>query len=344
MKWALTTVLVLAMAASASYPRLATLGGDPRLMLEDYVEMWAYPGTISDYEFATGQSDGTGDSDGWFGLVKNFDGSTLGVTINHGNMLEVLYHPGTWGMIAGLDYDKATAFAESIEVTTKDISLDANWGTDIGMFGDYSDLAIGVGYSKNTTTTGEDPEQGDSRIEFGASVRGHRDAFINLFPIISAGVQMSTLIDGDDDTEDAKSTSISIDLGAGHNHFVAPQTAVVVGVYTGVVSTSYSGDAYENWDSRMHVIIPRITGGIEQYVGKWITFRAGATSHTEYDKQGDVNSFSTDFSTDFGIGLHWENFTVDATITEGFLHDGPYMIGGDGENGFMSTLAATYTF
>ncbi len=343
MKWALATVLAVTMIASASYPRLTTLGGDSRLMLNDYVEMWAYPGTISGYEFATGQSDNEGSTDGWFGLVKNFEGTTFGLTINHGDMLEVLYHPGSWGLIVGLDYEKATEVEEGVETTNKDLGFDAAWGTEVGLFGDYSDLALGFGYGKTTEAIAEDPEVGTSNLNVGASVRGHHDAFINLFPIISAGVQMNTVLDGDDDTADAKATTISIDFGAGHNHMVAPKTAIIVGVYTGVESTSYSGDAYEGWDSRMHIIIPRITGGIEQQVGKWIAFRAGATSHTEYDSQGDVNSFSTDFNTNFGVGFMWENFTLDATIGESFLHDGPYMIGGT-SNGFMSQIAATYTF
>lgn len=342
MKAALFMVLVLTIAAFASYPRLATLGGDSRLMLEDYVEMWAYPGTISEYEFATGQSDGTSDVDGWFGLIKNFDGTTFGATVNHGSMLEVLYHPGNWGLIVGVDFEKTSDPAESLEV--KDMAFDADWGTEVGMFGDYSDLAIGVGYGKNTTAIGEAPETGNGSLGFGASIRGHRDGLINLFPVISAGVDIQTVIDGDDDTEDAKATTISIDFGAGHNHMVGPKTTIVVGFFGGVTSTSYSGDAYEGWDSRMHVIIPRITGGVEQQIGRWIAFRAGVSSVTDYDSQGDTSSFTTDYSTDFGVGFTWENFALDATITEGFLHDGPYMIGGDGGNGFMSELAATYTF
>ncbi len=344
MKLATTMALVIALAVSASYPRLVTLGGDARLMLDDYVEMWAYPGVISDYQFATGQSDSpSAYEDGWFGLVKNFQGTTLGVTINHGDMIEVLYHPGAWGIIVGLDYDKATMVVESLEVTEKAMGFDVAWGTDVAFFGDYSDLALGFGYDKETESVGENPEVGESMFMAGGSVRGHQDGFINLFPVISAALTMTTEIDGDEDTEDGKITEIMFDLGAAHNHMVAPKTQIIVGIFGGVSSTSYGGDPYEGADGQMAITIPRITGGIEQQVGKWICLRAGATSDTEYWSQGDSNSFSTSFNTNFGIGLMWDNFTLDGTIGEEFLHDGPYMVGGT-SNGFMGQLAATYTF
>ena len=93
----------------------------------------------------------------------------------------------------------------------------------------------------------------------------------------------------------------------------------------------------------MWIEIPRVTGGVEQEIGKWLIFRAGAASVSEYYSTGDFNQFTSGFETNFGVGLHWDNFIMDATITEGFLHDGPYMVGGT-DNGFMGSLAATYNF
>lgn len=340
MKLAMIAALALVAAVSASYPRLTTLGGDARLMLSDYTEMWAYPGTVSDYQFATGQSD-TPESmeDGWFGLVKNFAGTTLGVTVNHGDMLEVLYHPGNWGLIVGLDYEKATIDSNT---SAKEMGIDLAWGTEMGWFGDYNDLALGFGYMTADSTIG-DVSFGPTEFNLGGSVRGHQDGFINLFPIITAGYNSYEYDDGDDDTANEKETTIAFDLGAGHNHMVAPKTCVIVGIYGGVASTSYSGEIGDNIDGRMDITIPRITGGVEQMLGKWLYVRAGATSNTVYESQGDTNYFSTDFNTNFGIGITFDNFILDATIGEDFLHDGPYMVGGVG-NGFMGQVAATYNF
>lgn len=339
MKLALTAMLAFALAVSASYPRLDVLGGDARLFMNDMVEMWAFPGTISDYQFAYGQSDTPNNSDGWFGLVKHFGGTTLGVTINHGDMLEVLYHPGNWGLIVGIDYAKETIDSVTSNSQT---GIDLAWGTEVGMFGDYSDLAIGLGYSKDEETAGE-VSMGPSDINFGATIRGHQDSFINLWPIISAGVDMYTMDDGDEDTANEKETSIMFEVGAGHNHMVAPKTCVIVGIYGGVESTSYSGEMGDEMDGQMAITIPRITGGVEQGIGKFFVFRAGASSETVYASQGDTNSFSTGFETDFGIGLHWDNFELDAVVSEGFLHAGPHLVGGV-SNGFMQQLSATYTF
>jgi hypothetical protein len=344
MKLALIAVLALAIAVSASYPRLTVLGGDARLMISDYTEMWAYPGTISGYQFVTGESDNAGNTDGWFGMVRDFDGTTFGATINHGDMLEVLVHPGNWGLIVGIDYEKATVeMPDTTFATQKTTGFDAAWGTDMSMFGDYSDFAIGFGYDKYSTTIADVDAGGTSDISAGASVRGHQDAFFNLFPIISAGLDMYEEDDGDDATANEKETSIMFDLGAGYNHMIAPKTCLVMGAFGGVESVSFSGELGDLADGQMYITIPRITGGVEQMIGKFFVLRAGATSETQYYSSGDYNSFLTDFNTNFGIGLKWDNFTMDATIGEDFLHAGPYVVGGE-SNGFLGQLAATYTF
>jgi hypothetical protein len=162
---------------------------------------------------------------------------------------------------------------------------------------------------------------------------------MNLFPIISAGVDMYSEEPGD---AEYSATTISLDFGAGHNKMIAQKTNLVFGVFAGLQSTSFGGD-YEDADSQMDIYIPRITGGVEQMVGKWLVFRAGATSENVYYSSGDFNQFSTSFSTHFGVGLHWDNFTLDGTIGEDFLHNGPYMVGGE-SNGFLGSVAATYTF
>ncbi len=212
------------------------------------------------------------------------------------------------------------------------------WGTDIALFGDYTDLALGFGYNKDSEDI-EDVNPYTSGLNVGGSLRGHQDAFFNLFPIISAGFSQDG--SGNDDTDESIST-VSFDLGAGHNHMIAPKTQFVMGAFVGVTSISYGGD-YEDMDSQMRITIPRITGGVEQSIGKWFILRAGATSNTEYWSSGDSNELTTDFTTNFGIGLKWDNFCLDATIGEDFLHDGPYMVGGV-DNGFMSHVAATYNF
>jgi len=332
---------LLAVAAFASDPRLTVLGGDARLLVNDYLEMWAYPGVIGDYEFVTGGSETAGSvSDGWFGIVDGLGGNTYGVTVNHNDYShEVLFSPGGWGAIVSLDFNK---FAPTDSTTEKDMRFGVAWGTDVPFLSDYSDLAIAAGID-NSSIDFNDDDWSSQDINFGASLRGHGDDFFNLFPIISAGMNMhnvNTFVDSSFSV-----TDVTFDVGAGRNKKVGDNTNLVLGVFSGVQSTSYSGDYPENGtpDSEMWIEIPRITGGVEQEVGKWVVFRAGAVSTTNYYARGDFNQFTTNFDTNFGVGLHWDNFIVDATINEGFLHDGPYMVGGNA-NGFMGSLAATYNF
>lgn len=337
MRKVLVILALLAVAAFASDPRLTVLGGDARLLVNDYLEMWAYPGVIGDYECVTGGSESGGDvTDGWFGIVDHFGDNTYGVTINHNDYShKVLFSPGNWGAILSMDFDKYP----DEDATVKEMAIGAAWGTDVSLLADYSDLALMVGYDKYSVDSLE-VETSETDIMFGASLRGHGNDFFNLFPIISAGVEMYT----DDQGEDMnfKTTLVAFDFGAGHNKKVADKTNLVMGAFAGLESVSYGGD-FGDVDSQMWISVPTLTAGVEQEIGKWLIFRAGGVSETQYYSSGDFNQFSNSFETNFGVGMHWDNFVMDATIGEGFLHDGPYMVGGVG-NGFMGSLAATYNF
>ncbi|MCK5133266.1 MAG: hypothetical protein KAR40_14075 [Candidatus Sabulitectum sp.] len=336
MRKLLIILALLAVAAFASDPRLTVLGGDARLLVNDYLEMWAYPGTIGDYEFVTGTSQSANVGDGWFGIVDDFGGNTYGLTINHNTYEhEILFSPGGWGAILSMDFNK---YAPN-DTTRKDIEIGVAWGTDVPLFGDYSDLSFAVAYDKMSQDV-DTVETGTSDIDFAASLRGHGDDFFNLFPIITMGVNINT----NEMTVDLslQTTKFILDFGAGHNKKVADRTNLVFGVFTGLESRSFGGD-YVDEDSQMWITIPKITGGVEQEIGKWLIFRAGAVSNTRYYSKGDFNDFLTGYTTNFGFGMHWDNFAMDATISEGFLHSGPHMVGGNA-NGFMGSLAATYNF
>lgn len=339
MKKATLVLALLAVAALASDPRLMVLGNDARLLNNDYLEMWAYPGTVGDYEFVTGSSNNPGgNADGWFGMTKDFGGQTFGVTVNHsGYSHEVLYSPGGWGAILSLNYDKYYNVEENYET---EMAIGLAWGTDIDLFGNYSDLALGLTYEDDSEDI-EDVNPYETELGFGAGVRGHQDDFFNLFPIINVSYNQFAV--GDDDMEQTMS-DIMFDFGAGHNAMIAEKTNLISGAFVGVMSRSYGGDGNEDVDSDMYIYIPSLKGGVEQEVSHWLTFRAGAQSYTTYHSSGDDNDLTTSYGTYFGLGFNWSNFTLDGTITDGFLHDGPYLMGGDGSNGFLSTVAATYTF
>lgn len=338
MKKVLLVLAVISVAAFASDPRLTVLGGDARLLVNDYLEIWAFPGLISDYNFVTGSSQTAAVGDGWFGVVDEFGGSTYGVAINHdGYEHEVLYNPGDWGVILSMDFNK---FASDSVTTRKDTEIALAFGTDVPLFSNYSDLAIEVAFDKAAFSMYDSVDTNLTNLSFGATLRGHGDGFLNLFPIVSAGMEMET----NEMTVDVslQETYFMVDFGGAHNKKVADKTNLVFGVFGELDLLSYGGD-YVDVDSDMWITVPRITGGVEQEIGKWLVFRAGAISETIYYAKGDFNTLGTNYTTNFGIGMHWDNFMMDATISEGFLHSGPYMLGGNA-NGFMGSLAATYNF
>jgi hypothetical protein len=351
MRLALTAFLVIAVAAFASDPRLYVVTGDARLLTDDYTEIWAYPGTMVNYEFATLTNEGsTGNwGPGWGGIVMNNGGITWGVTHNHyGKLAEVLYHTGSFGLIVGLDYESYTVDPDSGESwDTSVIDFDVAFGTEFDLFGDYTDFAIGAGYGKEDT--GDSLETTYTLLDAGASVRGHGDGFFNLFPVISVGFaqdKTETTVAGT--TDDYTITMITFDVGAGKNFMFAPKTHIVTGVFAGLQNYSFSSSVagFES-DGDMFIDIPYFKFGIEQYIGKWLVARAGGQSRTTIASI-DMGTWTekdidTEITTSFGIGLFWDNFMLDAVISDDFVHAGPYMIGGE-DNGFMGNIAAVYNF
>jgi len=353
------TVCVLAVLVGAGFaidgPRLNVLTGDARLMLDDFSEIWAYPGTMAKYQFGIVTSEQPNDESGeyglgWFGGVMDVDGVTWGATHNHdGNLLEVLYHGGSYGLIVGVNYASTPAdTAGEAPVIGEDATgFNVEFGTDIDLFGDYTDLAIGAGYGSLETSDVEYTLTKNTDLSLGASVRGHQDALFNLFPIISAGFSQTKNELYDDEGDVASSlteSTISLDFGAGINKMYAPNTQVVFGAFMGLSNTSYSVDEGDAPDSDMSLDILDLDASVEQHLLRWLALRGGASSVTSYSKTGDADAtIGTSINSRFGLGLEIGNFTIDADITQSFLHDGPYVVSGN-TNDFLGNIACTYEF
>jgi len=349
------TVCVLAVLVGAGLaidgPRLSNLTGDARLMLDDFSEIWAYPGTMAKYQFGIVTSEYPNDettSDfglGWFGGVMDIDGVTWGATHNHnGNLLEVLYHGGSYGLIVGVDYSSMPADSETEGADV--MGFDASFGTDIDLFGDYTDLAISAGYGSEEGKDVEFTLYKDTDLMLGASVRGHMDGLFNLFPIISAGFSQlkNEYYDEGDFAGSTTSSTISLDFGAGINKMYAPNTQVVFGAFMGLSNTSFSVDEGDAPDSNMKLDILDLKASVEQHLFRWLAFRGGANSVTSYDKTGDADAtIGTSLNSQFGLGIEIGNFTIDAGIAQNFLHHGPWLISGQ-SNDFLGNIACTYEF
>ena len=351
-----TLFLLAALVVVSSAGVIGTFGGDARLFIDNPDVIFAYPGTIGNFQFARVTSTSEYDL-GYFGGLMDIDGTTWGGLHNHdGYMLSVLYHGGAFGIIAEVDYasdPEGTYYVEGEPITAKidNMAIDLTFGMEMDLIGDYTDIAVGVSYAApkatqtvtdstgTTENTFEDPEMG-----FDISLRGHDEgALFNLFPIISFGYatdgSKQTFVDSV--IYDESETLITFSAGAGMNKMLADNTHFIAGLFLNFEQISSS---VLNSDATMSIDILDFHGGIDQQVLGWLSLRAGLTAVTNYEKQGDVDAtIATDFTSDFGLGFNVANWTLDATIAEDFLHYGPNAISGyEGE--LLGEIELTYTF
>lgn len=343
MRTGIISLILLIAFSYASDPRLTVLTADARLLLNDFNEMWAFPGTINKYQFCSISSiavEEMGDSSekwklGWFGGVINSRGTSWGAVYNHNkHILEVLYNPGSFGIIVGVDYiENEAAGYGPLECIKDQHSFSASFGTGLAFPFEYSDISLGAEYFSVKYTSAETSTK-TTELQFNASLRGHMDhAFFNMFPVISADysrvdIQDSVIV-----------TTVSADLGIATNRMIAPETRLIAGAFIGVNNSSP-----EDGDNTLILDLIHIKAGIEQRISRWLLLRAGAVSLTNRFKDGEKDAVvTTRVSSRFGLGFEISNFSLDAGISEGFLHNGPYMISGNAE-GFLGSLSCTYCF
>lgn len=341
MRTGIIMLVFLSVFSHSSDPRMKVLTDDARLLLNDFNEIWAFPGTINKYQFCSISSitdEGNGNEKwqlGWFGGVINSGGTSWGAVYNRDeHILEVLFNPGSFGIIVGVDYleNEAEGFGP-MEITKDQYSISGCFGTGLAFPFEYSDISLGGEYNSLELTAAETSSK-TTDLQFNASLRGHMDhAFFNLFPVISADfsrvdIQDSTII-----------TSISADVGIAANRMIAQETRLIAGAFIGVCNSSP-----EDGDNMLILNLIHIKAGIEQRVNSWLLLRAGAVSITNRSEEGEEDAVvSTRISSRFGLGFEISNFSLDAGISEGFLHNGPYMISGSPE-GFLGNLSCTYYF
>ncbi len=345
MRFTLVLLTVLVVASFANV--LGTYGGDARLFIDNPDVIFAYPGTIGNFQFARVTST-SGYTLGYFGGLMDIDGATWGGLHNHnGNMLSVLYHGGDFGIIAEVDYSTATIADTVGSLKDDNMAIALTFGMEMDLIGDYTDIAVGINYAspKGTLTVGdvetvtEEPVMG-----FGVSLRGHDEgALFNLFPIISVGYVSDGLKLTYDDsvTYDESETVISFSAGAGMNKMLADDTHFIAGVF---LNFRQEASSVEDSDAKMSIDIIDCHGGIKQQLISWLSLRAGLTAVTNYTKEGDADAdIGTAFTSDFGLGFNLANWSLEATIAEDFLHYGPNAISGyEGE--LLGEIELTYTF
>lgn len=157
--------------------------------------------------------------------------------------------------------------------------------------------------------------------------------------------------------ETITSSGLSIDPGIGLNHWLTKDVLVIVAASCGILTGKHTSsetvkdktDTSEG--SYTRITLPKLELGLEAYLAKWFTIRAGINKSYYYDsvKQEDFSKddelkrshLDSYFAYHFGVGLQFSKFTIDWEIRDDLLWNAPYIVTGK-ESNFASSLSLKF--
>ncbi len=141
-------------------------------------------------------------------------------------------------------------------------------------------------------------------------------------------------------------------IGIGMNYKISESNMVILGIEVFGIS-KLSEDIKEGSERTMTTrTLPGLYLGVESNIKSWLIGRLGAAQvHQQYitttkPQQGseiEESFYSSEFKLTFGMALIFGSFTLDASINEGILFDGPNIISGSNE-ALSNQLSITYQF
>lgn len=102
----------------------------------------------------------------------------------------------------------------------------------------------------------------------------------------------------------------------------------------------------DNYNDVSVTWLPTLFGSLEWDIKSWLTGRVGCQQAMRMEKAGDnLDVNSADFLYGLGVGVHFNNFDVDATLNQNFPFTGGYFISGESTSGTMfGRITADYHF
>ena len=175
--------------------------------------------------------------------------------------------------------------------------------------------------------------------------------------MVSAKATCTYLTKTDDRVEDTYNC-FSIDPGIGYNHWLTEEVLVIAAVSCGF-HTAKSKESYVYSDTTItydgnytKITLPKLELGLEAYLAKWLTLRAGINKeYYYYSSKGDecckddvkVSYYSSYFDYAFGVGLTFGKWTIDWEICDDLLWNAPYIVTGN-ESDFACSFTVKYAF
>ncbi|MDP8314798.1 MAG: hypothetical protein RAP70_06960 [Candidatus Celaenobacter antarcticus] len=154
------------------------------------------------------------------------------------------------------------------------------------------------------------------------------------------------------------SSKLSAYPGIGLNYRINNNILVIAAASCGVVLTKTTRSAKDEVNKGTRegnftkFILPKVELGLETYLTKWFTFRAGIKKTFYYDSEKYVLSkdaesklsyLDSDFSYSFGIGLQFGKYSIDWQIYDDLLWNAPFIVTGK-ESRFASSLSMKFCF
>ncbi len=358
-------ILLLASCVSASPVRVATLGGDSRLLL-DSSNLYHYPALVRQLAHVDVEL-----FDDWVGIAVPI-GSHHGMALmlnrpdevqqeisaylqSTGSRLLRSLRPTPWldaiyglqlrpGLSLGLglryDYDVRDRGIDEASVSR----WDSRFGIALGSGHRRLDGTLQLGRVTLVDGSAGTPHEESARNGYGFDLRGRWSLSDDVMLLPSVLWRRSTYGLATDWQQDEELRgALSLNVRPAPN-LLGIVSIVVAGHWQ---RADVSGDGRAASESRRW-LLPGIVAGGEIQLGS-LQFRLGARHESvvnEVDEPTGVDlSFATGLATDVGIGLEFGDFVIDGMLQKDFLRDGPHFLGGSSRGGgLLTTLSILYRF
>ena len=235
------------------------------------------------------------------------------------------------------------------------LSVKASFGTEVG--GGVIGIPIWVTMnSASSETTNADNEtaimEATGGMEIGGCVRGFFPVYDELtvvprvhFTSFSYGTKHSPVTG--DPVESGDYSLMTLSLGCGANYEVGDDGVISVGAAFGMVNEKDERDTSDVVEKSI-MRLPEVTVAAEIPATDWLILRGGVTKYfgTETTDSGGVESVESysEMGGAFvsaGCGVLLDDFTLDMTVSESHLFEGPYIVSGIADN-IALRLSVTY--
>lgn len=372
----LTLVLLLSVIVTdinATETRVITLGG-VGYFIKDNSNVFVFPGAISLYQdqFIAELRTKNTTSTYTVGTHLGFDNkSVIGIYLNRpilvtptaGVFQQVILNNSTdllFGMPFGV-YDIGARFSFGFDGFEDDMG-DTDTSNDVKESASY--MSLGAGVSNETMDIGFSfdlpsmkREVGDNDVTWGGTGIGINARMfmgnpMKLVPLFVFNTGSASFEYGAGDST-IDYSNMMLGFGAGINYQINEESMLILGFEAFSINKSIEEDKLaQDKLTTTTTTMPGIYMGAESKLSKWLTARIGAAQvfQTTVDKsklgsnpETKQTSKASNYDVTFGLGINYGDLTLDLSINEGLIFDGPNFISGTTER-VSNRLSLTYNF